>query len=78
MALDMMPAGIPPPGITPNFTNPHSLYPYMRATVILCSLLTTGFTAARLCTKFLTSKVAIEDCKAEQNSVTLESADPYL
>ena len=78
MALDIVAAGIPPPGVTSNFTDPHSLYPYMIGTVVLCSVLTTGFTAARLWTKYLASNLAFEDCKIEQNSVKVERADPYL
>ena len=67
MAVETLPAAIPPPGVESNFTNPQSLYPYMLATVVLCSFFTTLFTIARLCTKLLVSNWTSEDCRLEKH-----------
>ncbi len=42
-----------------------SLYPIILATVILCSVLTTVFTAARLFTKRFISNYGPEDCECQ-------------
>ena len=52
-----------PPGVTPNFDDPSSLYTEIIATVILCFTLTTIFTALRLLAKRSFSPWTLEDCK---------------
>ena len=47
----------------PYYGNQNPLYRFALATVILCSSLTTIFTAARLVAKRLTAKYGIEDCE---------------
>ena len=51
-------AGKPPPGLE---SNSQSLYPQMVATVVLCSSLSTLFTAARLFTSWMVTSWALED-----------------
>ena len=57
-------ASSPPPGVVPNFDNPNSLYPVIEATITLCFILTTLFTAARLSVKPSISpyRLILEDC----------------
>ena len=51
----------------PYYGNPNPLYGFTLVTVILCSSLTTIFTAARLVTKRLTAKYGIEDCECRSS-----------
>lgn len=62
MDISNLPAGPPPPGGQPNFDAPNPLYSIILATVVLASILTTFFTAARLFTKQLVSNYNVEDC----------------
>ena len=62
----------PKPGNGPNDTNP--LYPAILATVILGSILTTIFTAARLVTKRLISNYDLEDCECRMTSPSTRQA----
>lgn len=57
------PADIPPSGQKPNFHISNPIYPFILMSVVLCSILTTVFTAARLATKHLISKLDLEDCE---------------
>ncbi len=52
----------------------NSLYPIILATVILCSVLTTVFTAARLFTKRLISSYGPEDCECQMLSLSTRHA----
>ena len=45
------------------FASPNTLFPSILATVLLCGILTTFFTAARLITKRLVSTYDVEDCE---------------
>jgi len=63
MATTAEPAGLPPLGLKPDIDSPSPIFPFIVATVVLCSVLTTVFTAARLVTKRLVSECDIEDCK---------------
>lgn len=67
------PGGIPSLGPIPGFTGPNTLFPPILATVLLCGILTTFFTAARLTTKRLISKYDVEDCESQTNQNTLQS-----
>ena len=51
-------------GPEPDFTSPNTLFPFLLATVLLCSVLTIVFTAARLITKRLISTYDVEDCES--------------
>ncbi len=54
----------PPPGITPNFTNPYSIAEGLIAVGILCLTLTSLTTAMRIYTKLYIIKVhGWEDCR---------------
>ena len=63
MSTTLGSVGVPVLGPEPDFTSPNTLYPYILATVLLCSILTTLFAAARLITKRLISTYDIEDCE---------------
>lgn len=60
----------PKPG--PNGSN--TLYPTILATVILCSILTTVFAAARLIAKRLTSTYGLEDCECQTAPLSISQA----
>lgn len=60
-------------GLEPGFLSPNTLYPSILATVLLCSILTTLFTAARLITKRLVSTYDVEDCKFKTRYLRLHS-----
>ena len=49
------------------FASPNTLFPSILATVLLCGILTTFFTAARLITKRLISTYDVEDCEFQLN-----------
>ena len=51
-----------------------TLLPAIVTAVVLCSILTTGFTAARLLTKLLTKTFDIDDC--EFPMIVRESTKP--
>ncbi len=55
----------------PKIRSPNPLYPTTLVTVLLCSILTTIFTAARLITKRLMSKYNIEDCESNNSVVVV-------
>lgn len=57
------PADFPPPGQKPGFNVSNSMYPFILVSVVLCSILTTLFTAARLTTKHIVSRLDLEDCE---------------
>ena len=57
-------------GPEPGFTSPNTLYPSILATVLLCGILTTLFTAARLITKRLISTYDVEDCEFKKKHYT--------
>lgn len=62
------------PGSGPNNSDP--LYPIILATVVIGSILTTAFTAARLITKRLVLSYEIEDCECQTKfSSTRQAAD---
>ena len=63
MSATAEPGGLPSLGPLPGFTSPNTLFPSILATVLLCSILTTLFTAARLTTKRLISTYDAEDCE---------------
>ena len=63
MSTSIEPAQIPALGSEPGFSSANTLYPSVLATVLLCVILTTLFTAARLITKRLVSTYDIEDCE---------------
>lgn len=65
------PAGKFSPGPEPGFTSPNTLYLPILATVLLCGILITLFTAARLVTKRLISTYDVEDCEFHQNQSTM-------
>ena len=52
-----------PPLSDSDFTGPNHLFPVLKATVLLCSILVTLLTAARLVTKRLVSTYNTEDCE---------------
>jgi hypothetical protein len=61
--LAKIPAMEPPPGMTPNFVNPDSLYPFVIATCTLCLMLTTPALVIRMFTKIhVAKKVNWADC----------------
>ena len=70
MSTTVGPGGIPSLGPLPDFTSGNTLFPSLLATVLLCGILTTLFTAARLTTKRLISSYGVEDCKFETNHLT--------
>ncbi len=57
------PADIPPLGQNPDFNVSNPLYTSILVSVVLCSILITLFTAARLTTKHLVSRLHLEDCE---------------
>lgn len=57
------PAGIPPSGQEPDFYISNPIYPFIIVSVVLCTILTIVFTAARLATKYLVSRLDFEDCE---------------
>ena len=62
--LPMIGALPPPPGVTPNLTDPYSIGERLKAAGILFVVLTTLSTAVRIHTKFFIIKVhGWEDCK---------------
>ena len=63
MSATAEPVALPSVGPLPGFTSPNTLFPSILATVLLCSILTTLFTAARLTTKRLISTYDVEDCE---------------
>ena len=70
------PALEPPPGVSPNFTNPYSLRDIQVATASICVTIATLVIAARFVTKVATSKrVQLEECtfnlKQKVDCVTL-------
>lgn len=50
MASANQPGLAPPPGITPDFTGPYTLQPYLALITVVCIILTTVLVAARLYT----------------------------
>ena len=50
MASANQPGLAPPPGITPDFTGPYTLQPYLALVTVVCIILTTVLVAARLYT----------------------------
>lgn len=56
----------------PRMGSPNPMYPTTLVTVLLCSILTTIFTAARLITKRLMSKYNIEDCESNNSVVVAD------
>ena len=62
--LDRLPGLKPPPGVTPNFINPHNYQSKIIAVVSVCLTVATLVTALRLYTKvFLIKSVKSEDCE---------------
>lgn len=54
----------PPPGVTPNFTNPYSVQPTIIATLVICIVVPSIFVFLRVYTKlFLAKTHGWEDCK---------------
>lgn len=72
MSTAAEPGGIPSLGPMPAFIGPNTLFPPILATVLLCSIVTTFFTAARLTTKRLISKYDVEDCESWTNHNTVQ------
>ena len=67
MSTAIEPAEIRSLGQEPGFASPNTLFPSILATVLLCGILTTSFTAARLITKRLVSTYDVEDCEFQLN-----------
>lgn len=65
--MENLPADKPPLGLQPHFDSTNPLFPSLLATVLLCSILTTIFTAARLIAKRLVSTYSVEDCECQMN-----------
>ena len=63
MSTVIEPAEMRSLGQKPGFATPNTLFPSILATVLLCGILTTFFTAARLITKRLVSTYDVEDCE---------------
>lgn len=63
MSTAIEPAGTLSLGPEPGFLSRNTLYPPILATVLVCGILTTLFTAARLLTKRLVSTYGVEDCE---------------
>lgn len=62
-ALAKTPALEPPPGVSPNFTDPYSLRPFQVATASICVVTATLAIAARFVTKVATSRrLQLEEC----------------
>ncbi len=57
-------------GLEHEFSSRNTLFPLILATVLLCGILTTLFTAARLITKRFVSTYDVEDC--ESREITLQ------
>lgn len=57
------PADIPPAGQKLDFDVPNPIYPSILVCVVLCTILTTLFAAARLTTKHVVSRLDLEDCE---------------
>lgn len=72
MSTAIEPAEISSLGQESGFASPNTLFPSILATVILCSSLTTLFTAARLTTKRLVSTYDVEDCEFQLNQRLIE------
>ena len=66
MSTAIEPAGSHPLGLESGFIGPNTIYPSILATVLLCAILTTFFTAARLITKRLISTYDVEDCEFQR------------
>ena len=64
-------AGIPSLGLEQDFSSRNTLFPSILATVLLCGILTTLFTAARLITKRFVSSYDVEDCESKRTHVTI-------
>ena len=50
MSPSRKPGLAPPPGVTPDFTSPYTLQPYLALTLVACVIITTAMVAARLYT----------------------------
>ena len=58
------PAGMPPPGVTPNLVDPPSMWHVILPTVVLALTFSISFVGIRLFTKIrILRKVSHEDCK---------------
>lgn len=76
MAIETGPADIPPLGLQPDFDSSNPMFPFILATVLLSSILTTIFSAARLIIKRLVSTYNVEDCECQTNSLSGSSTHP--
>ena len=62
--LSTIPAGVPPPGVIPNFVNPPSLAPTVLGINITFMVITTIFVSARLTVNLRRErKTGIDDCE---------------
>ena len=50
MSSSKRPGLAPPPGVTPDFTSPYTLQPYLALTAVACVIITTVMVAARVYT----------------------------
>ena len=67
--LSTIPAGIPPPGVIPNFVNPPSLAPAVLGINITFMVITAIFVSARLTVNLTRKrKTGIDDCKFTSES----------
>ena len=71
MAEGILGAGVPPPGVKPQFDNPDTLLSLILTTVIICASLTSLLTSSRLITKLWVSSWGHEDCETVQSSLEL-------
>ncbi|CAA9967076.1 hypothetical protein PTMSG1_10435 [Pyrenophora teres f. maculata] len=61
MDLTTMPAGAPPPGVQPNFANPHTLLAATIATAIVIHIITLAFVLIRIYSNILIRRICPED-----------------
>lgn len=78
--LSKIPAGIPPPGVIPNFVNPPSLAPVVLGINITFMVITAVFVSARLTVNLTRKrKTGIDDCKStSESSARLLTTDRVL
>ena len=70
-----IPLAPPPPGVTPNFTNPYNRTWEIHVTSAVCLTMTTLFVALRFYAKvFLIKQTTRDDCNVAHNSCIREKA----
>lgn len=78
MVMIAKPANTRPPRSEQGLNELNPLYPSILATVVLCSILTTIFAAARLIAKRLISAYNIEDCECQRTSPSTRQATDMM